>query len=370
MANEFWEKTKEFFITGWMDEKPSAPVPMPEAGKTLPQGQKPDTAADYKAIYNDTNSMAKALLGGVGALGDYYFPADLIGGCCPRVVGEEQEIVWNAAAEAADTERVHIIWQGVGDKIWYLAIQSIEQSSHPDTWCPFASLLPGLKDAAKPPIVYTFFSDEMATMMTVLPDGLQIHRGTTSVVRAKAERVSRENNEAPIVDLVPDRISDLTPFPWHSISLFEERARRILATTAVACAMLFASVAIMIWLVAAMTTVSAHADLEVIKERSARTSVNLLKMVQAQRASPMREQLASFADVNDGLLSLNGFLEVYIIKRNQPVWRAIVPRNVTANRIKDLGGQTLDSDDSRGVLIGNSREALEIERTGKRKRIR
>lgn len=119
-----------------------------------------------------------------------------------------------------------------------------------------------------------------------------------------------------------------------------------------------------------MTTVSAHADLEVIQERSARTSVNLLKMVQAQRASPMREQLAEFADVNDGLLSLNGFLEVYIIKRNQATWRAIIPPNVTSERIKELGGQTLDSSDDRGVLIGSSRDALMIDKSGKRKRRR
>lgn len=222
MANDLWEKTKAFFIEGLLDPKPTpAPTQQQESGKITQQGVRPETAADYQAAYNDTSSMAKALLGGIGALEDYYFPADLIGGCCPRVVGEEQEIVWNAAAEAADTERVHIVWQAVGDKIWYLAVQSIEQSSHPNTWCPFASLLPGLKDAAKPPIVYTFYSDEMATMMTVLPDGLQIHRGTSSVVRAKAERVARENHDAPIVDLVPDRIADLTPFPWYSLSLLK-----------------------------------------------------------------------------------------------------------------------------------------------------
>ncbi|MGE0109219.1 MAG: hypothetical protein AB7S81_05570 [Bdellovibrionales bacterium] len=366
MANEVWEKIKEFFITGWLEDKLfSSPV----AGTALHEKSE-RTAEEFKATYNNASSMAKALLGGVGALGDFYFPADLIGGCCPRVVGEEQEIVWNAAAEAADTERVHIVWQAVGDKIWYLAVQSQEQGSHPDTWCPFASLLPGLRDAAKPPIIYTYFSDEMATMMTVLSDSLHIHRGTTSVVRAKAERVSRENNEAPIVDLVPDRIAKLTPFPWYSLSLYEERARRILASVSIAASLLLTFVGILIWLFSAMIIVSAHADMDVIKERSATTSVNLLKMVQAQRASPMREQLADFADVNDGLLSLNGFLEVYIIKRNQPVWRAIVPRNVTAERIKEIGGQTLDSSDPRGVLIGNNRDALEIDQTGKERKKR
>ena len=130
------------------------------------------------------NSMSQVLLGPIGAIGDHYFPVELIGGCCPRVIGEEAEIVWNAAAEASDSERVHVVWQSMGDKIWFLAVRSAELASHPNTWCPFAALLPGMKDAAPLPACYTYYTDEAATMMTISADGLQIHRGTASVVRA------------------------------------------------------------------------------------------------------------------------------------------------------------------------------------------
>lgn len=304
-----------------------------------------------------SSSVTQALGGAVGSVGDYYFPADLLGGCCPRVFGDEQDIVWNAAAEATDTERVHLVWQAKGERIWYLAVRSTEMSSHPNTWCPFGSLLPGMKDAMDPPIIYTYFSDETATMMTVMSDGLQIHRGTTSIIRAKAERLSRELNSAPIIELVPDRIAKLTPSPWYSLSLFEERARRALATLAVLGSIAFATVGLFIWLVAAMAAVSAHADLKSIQARSEEKSLQLLKAAQTQRASPLREQLAKFADINDGLLALNGYLEIYQIAGNKATWRAVLPANVTSDRINELGGQTLDNNDY-GVVIGNAREAL------------
>ena len=348
----------------------------PFDNESLDSSAKDDSAAPSSAPSGEqaattlgeafSSSLAQALLGNVGGVVDYHFPADLIGGTCPRVAGEEQDIVWNAAAEASDTERVHLVWQSKGDKIWYLSVRSAEMSSHTNTWCPFASLLPGMKDASDPPIVYTYFSDESAIMMTVMTDGLQIHRGTSSVIRAKAERVSRELGNAPVVEMIPDRIQKLSPVPWYSLSLFEERARRVLATVAVLSSVVFAGLAIMVWLVAAMATVSAHADLNEIRKRSEEKSLQLLQSVQTQRASPMREQLAKFADVNDGLLGLNGYLKVYQILGNKTGWVAVVPANVTSDRINELGGMTLDSDPY-GVVIGNSKDALTFGKTEGRK---
>ncbi len=312
---------------------------------------------DERDTTSSSNKILQVLTGTMGIITDYYFPTDLIGGCCPRIVGEEQDIVWNAAADACDTERVHIVWQSTKDKIFYLAVSSESMSSATNTWCPFASLLPGMPDSMPPPIIYTYFTDETATMMTITKDIIQIHRGTTSVVRAKAERSSRENDNAQIVELVPDQIQTLKAAPWYSISLFEERSRRILTAFAVLSALIFATFSLVVWFYSTMSMVSSHTDLKSVEERSKVRSLSLMKKVREQRASPMRGQLANFADINDGLIALNGYLEIFHIKNNKVLWRAVVPTNVTSNRIKDLGGQTLDTDD-RGVIIGNSREAL------------
>lgn len=322
---------------------------------------------DQTDVSSSSSKMLQVLAGSLSAIDNFHFPPFLIGGCCPRIQGEEQDIVWNAAADACDTERVHIVWQSSGEKIFYLAVSSETMASETNSWCPFAALLPGMPDSAQPPVVYTYYSEETATMMTVTEDLIQIHRGTSSVIRAKAERASRENENAPIVELIPDHISTLRPAPWYSMSLFEEKARRILTTFSVLSALIIATIAVIIWFYSAMSMVSSNADLKSIEERSRVKSLALMKDVQKQRASPMREQLAKFADVNDGLISLNGFLEIYSINNNKVLWRAIVPKNVTSDRIKELGAQTLETVE-RGVIIGNSRKALTAGKSKRRGR--
>jgi len=307
------------------------------------------------AAPSTASSLSRVLASAPGLLGEFYFPVELIGGCCPRVAGQEEEIVWNAAAEACDTERVHTVWQAQENRIWYLAVRSSEMASHTNTWCPFSSLLPGMKDARSAPVCYTYYSDEAAIMMTVLPDGLQIHRGMSSVVRAKAERMARELGDAPVIELVPERILKLTPAPWYSLSLFEDRARRILATFGVFSALAFAGLAFLVWLLTTMVIVGTHANLNAAKERTESKTMDLMHMVGDLRASPLREQLAAFSDVNDGLLAVNGFLEVYEIKEGKARWRAVVPANITADRINALGGKTIETN-AQGVVIGNSNE--------------
>jgi hypothetical protein len=200
-------------------------------------------------------------------------------------------------------------------------------------------------------------------MMAITSDSLTIHRGTSSVIRAKTERLARENNNAPLIDMVPDLIHSLRPVPWYSVSLFEDRARRILATLMIASAVVFTTIALFVWFFAAVSTLNAKGNLEEIQERSNIKTIELMRKVQEHRTSPMRKQIATFADLNEGLLALNGYLEMYQIVKGKVLWRATVPGNVTADRIKDLGGQTLGTSDT-GVIIGNSQEALGSDRPG------
>jgi len=135
-----------------------------------------------------TNSVsaARALTGSTTFVDEFYFPSEVIGGMCPHIPGAEEETAWNAAAEACDSERVHIVWQAFDNRVWYLAVRSSELASHTSSWCPFAALLPGMKEAMTPPICYTYYGEEIATMMTVTDEGLHIYRGTNPIVRAKA----------------------------------------------------------------------------------------------------------------------------------------------------------------------------------------
>lgn len=305
-----------------------------------------------KDVMASASSMMKVLAGTSSMLGEYYFPPELIGGTCPRVVGEEEEIVWNAAAEACDSERVHVVWQSVENRIWYLAARSSELASHPNTWCPFASLLPGMKDATPAPVCYTYYGEDTATMMTVTTDTLQIYRGTALVVRAKAERAARELGDAAVIELVPDKVMELIPLPWYSLSLFEDRARRILAGFAVASALGLTAFAFLVWLFASLSLIASKHDLTEALDHTEKKTIDLMQKVQVMRTSPMRDRLAEFSDLNDSLLSVNGFLEIYEIKESKVRWRAVVPTNVTADRINEMGGKNIQTTPE-GVAIGN-----------------
>jgi hypothetical protein len=302
-----------------------------------------------------SNSMFDSLTGAKSTLGEFWFPPDLIGGTCPYIAGNEEEIVWNAAAEACDSERVHVVWQASGNRIWYLAIRSSDMASQPNSWCPLASLLPTMKGAAPSPVLYTYYGDEIAVLMIVTLDGLQVFRGTGPVVRAKSERTARELDNAEIVNLDPDRIEDLDRVPWYSVSLFEDRARRILATLSVLASIGVAAVSFLVWLTASMSSVAARHELTEARQRTETKTMQLLQSAEITRTSPLRDQIEKFLSLNDGLLSLNGFLNVYEIKDGSTRWRAVVPPSATADRITAIGGKSIEAT-PRGVAIGNDAE--------------
>jgi hypothetical protein len=307
--------------------------------------------------------MIQALTGSIIADEDFYFPPDLIGGTCPRIVGDEEELVWNAAAEACDTERVHVVWRSFGNRIWYLAVRSSDLASHANTWCPLASLLPTEND--KLPVCYTYFGEEIAVLMVVTAEGLNIFRGTAPVVRAKAERTARELDNAPIVNLDPDRVEKLAVVPWYSLSLFEDRALRVLATVSVFASLVIMVLSFLVWITASMATMTSRHDLADALDRTQTKSMDLLRQAESMRSSPMRTQIEKFLSINETLLSLNGFLNVYEIKDKGVRWRAVVPTSATADSISAMGGKNIESTDH-GVTIGNDAEIEYEAMKGKR----
>jgi hypothetical protein len=113
--------------------------------------------------------------------------------------------------------------------------------------------------------------------------------------------------------------------------------------------------AFIVWLLTTMVILNAKANLHEAEERTTSKTLDLVRTAAELRASPTRDQLATFANVNDGLLSVNGFLEVYEIKDGKARWRAIVPTNVTADKINDIGGKTIETT-ANGVAVGNGAE--------------
>ena len=317
------------------------------------------------ALSASSNEWMRALTGTLSLAEDTYFPPDLIGGTCPRIAGEEEEIVWNAAAEACDTERVHVVWQSVGNRIWYLAVRSADLASNMNSWCPLAALLPTEADKDKLPICYTYFGEELAVLMVVGAEDLHIFRGTAAVVRAKAERSARELGQIQVINIDLFRVGQMTPVPWYSVSLFEDRARRVLATISVLASLAIVGLSFLVWLSASMSMVASRHDLADALDRTQTKSMQLLREAEGTRSSPLRDQIERFLNVNEGLLSLNGYLNIYEIKNNKPRWRALVPASATADRISALGGKNIETNDH-GVIVGNDAE-IQYEATKEKK---
>jgi hypothetical protein len=286
----------------------------------------------------------------------FFFPPEMIGGSCPQVKGDEEMITWNAAAEACASERIHFIWREHEGRIWYLALKSEELASHSTSWCPFASLLPGSPDAYPSPIVYTYFSDEAATLMAVGTDSLQIIRGTSSVVRAKAERIVREMSGAQMVDLIPDKILNLKPVAWNSLSLLEDRARRFLGVATVLSALIVTLVAIFVWFGASIIQLSYGSELKDLQDRTASSLTELQQNAMVLRTSEMREQMARFYELNEKMIAMQGWLKLYLLQGSDLKWWAVVPENLTSDRISELGAQTIEPGPD-GLIIANRRES-------------
>jgi hypothetical protein len=313
----------------------------PGADKT---GNEPLTADDYVA--------------GTGAEADiYFFPPEMIGGSCPAVKGDEEALAWNAAAEACASERIHFVWQVAEERVWYLAVRSSDLASHAKTWCPFASVLPGMPDAQPAPVIYTYYSDEAAILMAVDKDSLQIIRASSSVIRAKAERLSRDMGQAKMVDLVPEVVVTLKAQMWESLSLLEDRARRFFALISVSSAVFVILISAFIWFSASVAQLAYHADMKALKTNTDNALMQLQQTAMVLRTSDMREQIATFNRLNEGLVGLQGWLKLYYLKENKVKWWAVVPENLTSNRIQEIGAQTIETSPE-GLIIANSPDAV------------
>lgn len=317
-------------------------------------------AKRQNAWSESSTSFLKATVGSIGMIGDAYFPPEMVGGTCPRVVGEEEDIVWNAAAEACDSERLHVVWQAFGDRIWYLAVKSSDLSNHTNSWCPLSALLPTMKDAADLPACYTYYGGETAILMVVTGDGLQIMRGTNPVVRAKAERMAMELKSTNIIELTPTKLDSLSPIPWYSVSLFEDRARRILAAFSVIVSLSVGVIAFFIWLIASLALDATHHEIATTIAESEQKSLEVLQKAQEVRASPMRADIEKFINLNDDLISVNGFLYTYQIELGEARWKAKVPASLTAERILAMGGKNTGSENDATTIANEAQIKFEL----------
>jgi hypothetical protein len=310
-----------------------------------------EKASSFLSGFASKNTaLTAALLGTGGNNTETFYPAEMIGGNAPHVPGQEDEMAWQAGVEAADSERLHYVWSVKDGMLWYIAVQSADLSSHATSWCPFAALLPGMPQAEESPVIYMHVADEASMIMSVGQTTLQVHRGANMIIQAKAERIAHDLGGARIINLMPDYVDKLEPVQWRSASLLEDKARRFMATVAAGIGIVIASVAFVIWVLSGLATLGISHSVEESKIKAAQASQDLLQQATTLRVSTLRNQIAKFVDVNDGLIKVGGWLQEYKIDKNKVGWIAVVPAGITSEKINEIGAKTKEVTDA-GVIV-------------------
>ena len=330
------------------------PTTPPEAAP-LGSGTALDRMAGFMSGIADRNvDLSNALTArGLGPT-EIYFPPETIAGCCPYVEGREGEMAWQAAAEALDSERLHYVYTVHDGMVWFLAVKSSELASHSNSWCPFAALLPGQSNAQPVPALYIYEEDGVAMLLTAAFAELHIHRGATTIIRAKADRLSRDLGQAPIVNLLPETLDQLPVVAWLSASLLEDRARRFLASAGVLSGLTVAVLAFVIWLLTTFASLAVHHDVKSAQAQSEVAVQDLMKQAMQLRVSPLRGQLARFSELNEQLISMGGWLKSYSITGSKIEWKAVLPPAITADRITQLGARTQDVTSDGIIVVGTN----------------
>jgi hypothetical protein len=335
------------------DNIPQAAEPAPDVVPVLGGNQ---TAVEKASAFLSSfaaNNSALALSNNAGDAPVPFFPPELIGGTAPHIPGQEDGMAWQSGAEAADSERLHYVWSVADGTLWYLAVRSQELASHTNSWCPFAALLPGQPQGSSEPGVYLYFDDEAAMMMSVGQNRLQIHRGATNVIQAKAERMAADLGGVKIVTLRPDIIDALNVVRWDSASLMEDKARRFLATAAVAVGLLVCVVAFTVWVLSSIASLGISHSVEAAQANASQSAQQLLQQATSLRASPLRNQVAKFIELNDNLINVGGWLQKYEIEGTRTMWSAVLPSAITGEKISELGGRTKEVTDEGMIVEGN-----------------
>ena len=285
---------------------------------------------------------------------EIYFPPEMIAGCAPAVAGQERDMAWQAAAEALDSERLHFVYNVHEGFVWFLAVKSADLASHSHSWCPFASLLPGMPAAQALPALYSHDEDGVTMLLAAAYGELHLHRGATTIVIAKAERLARDHGDAPLVPLVPEKVDALPVTPWVSASLQEDRTGRLIATASVLSGLAVAVLAFIVWLLTSFASLAVQHNVADAQAQSQQAVQQLMQRAIQLRVSPLRGQLAHFAELNEELIRMGGWLKSYSITNGKVEWKAVLPPAITADRITKLGGHTKDIAEDGITVVGNN----------------
>ncbi len=248
-----------------------------------------------------------------------YLPSELIGGSIPHVFGVEDEAVWNAAAQACGTERVHYTYTVSDGRIWYLACPSSSLASNPDSWCPLAAALPGNSEHWDKETVYLYEQEGMASALRWDPETgrMQVFLGATRTILPRMQSM-----DANFVTINPETAKIVT---WHNRNLHTEKLSRALIRMLILIGLGVNAIAASILLISVISIAFIHGSLSKIKNETDQAAFKLIENAAEVMQSDTIRHMARIQHLLDSLAQTNGYLVKYEVSGKRTEWNAIVP---------------------------------------------
>lgn len=250
-----------------------------------------------------------------------FLPAELIGGSIPHVPGMEDEAVWNAAAQACGTEKVHYCYSVEGGRCWYLAIPSAAMASNPDSWCPLAAALPGNSEFWDRETVYLYEQEGQAAAMRWDPETrrMQVYIGASRTLLPRIQSM-----DANFVTVNPD-VADI--IPWRNRALRTEKLSRATARTILLAGLGLCAVCFMFLVAQYGWTLLLRRDLAKVKQASEKASNDLMLNAYNALQSDTIKHMVKIQELLDTLRTIEGTLVKYEVNKGKATWEALVPKS-------------------------------------------
>lgn len=248
-----------------------------------------------------------------------YLPQELVGGVVPHIPGSEDDAVWNAAAQACGTEKVHYCYSVDDKKVWYLACPSSSMASNPDSWCPLAAALPGNSEYWDRETVYIYEQEGLVSALRWDPETgrMQVFLGASRTILPRVQSL-----DANFVTVNAD-VADIVP--WKNRMLKTEKLARATVRMLVFSGILVALIAILILVFNFMALNLTQRDLTKVKaDTEAAVNELMLKSYNAMQSDTIKH-MVRVQEILDGLGRLDSTLVRYEIDKGVVVWEALVP---------------------------------------------
>lgn len=248
-----------------------------------------------------------------------FLPQELVGGAIPHVPGAEDEAVWNAAAQACATERVHYCYSVEDGRVWYLACPSSILASNPDSWCPLAAALPGCSEYWDRETVYLYEQEGMASALRWDPETgrMQVFLGAARTLLPRIQSM-----DANFVTVNPE-VAEVVP--WRNRALRTEKLSRAAANSLLYAGLLINLLAVLFLVFQYAMTGLVKRDLVSVKRSSDKAAEELMVNAYNALQSDTIKHMVRIQELLDALQTIDGTLLKYEVNKGKVEWQALVP---------------------------------------------